>query len=236
MRGRDGTSGADWSKATETGYALLFSPIVGFICAEGLLILMKFVIRKPELYTAPQGRSAPSSWIRGLLIITSAGVPFTHGSNDGQKGMGLIMLILIGVVPAAYALNPTPSAGDVPAFMRDSAAASKVVEAQGAGYAILGDPRPAVESYVTSKRIDEATYPSLAVLIRDIANRVQSYGSIAKISAAQVGNTRNDMYLASEAIRFLQKDNKNDLSKEEVAGLAPIRSVSTTRPNLFPTG
>lgn len=96
MRGRDGTSGVDWSKAIEIGYALLLSPLVGFICAAILLLLMKFIIRKPELYSEPKGRSAPPWWIRALLIFTSAGVSFAHGSNDGQKGMGLIMLILIG--------------------------------------------------------------------------------------------------------------------------------------------
>jgi inorganic phosphate transporter, PiT family len=223
MRGRDGTSGVDWSKATEIGYALLFSPIVGFICAGLLLILMKFLIRKRELYTAPKGNAAPPWWIRGLLIFTSAGVSFAHGSNDGQKGMGLIMLILIGVVPTAYALNRTPSAGYVSTFVRNSEAASKVVEAKAAGYDVLGDPRPAVTNYVTSQQIDEGTYPSLAALIRDIANQVERYGSLAKIPAAQVGNTRNDMYLASEAIRFLLKDKANDLSQQEVAVLVAYR-------------
>jgi inorganic phosphate transporter, PiT family len=223
MHGRDGTSGVDWSKATEIGYALLFSPVVGFICAAALLLLMKFLIRKRELYTAPKGNSAPPWWIRGLLIFTSAGVSFAHGSNDGQKGMGLIMLILIGVVPTAYALNRTPSAGDVATFVRNSEAASKVVEAKAAGYDVLGDPRPAVTNYVTSQQINEGTYPSLAVLIRDIAKQVETYGSIAKIPAAQVGNTRNDMYLASEAIRFLLKDKADDLSKQDVAVLAAYR-------------
>jgi inorganic phosphate transporter, PiT family len=222
MRGRDGTSGVDWSKATEVGYALLLSPLVGFICAA-LLTIMKFVIRKPELYAAPKGKSAPPWWIRGLLIFTSAGVSFAHGSNDGQKGMGLIMLILIGTVPATYALNRAPSAGDVPSFMRSSEAASKVVETQGAGFSILGDPHPAVTNYVTSRQINEGTYPSLAVLIRDIANQVKSYGAISQIPAAQVGNTRNDMYLTSEAIRFLQKDKANDLSKDEVATLGAYK-------------
>jgi PiT family inorganic phosphate transporter len=105
MRGRDGTSGVDWGKATEIGYALLLSPVVGFVCADGLLLIMKFLIRAPALYAEPKAASAPPAWIRGLLIFTSAGVSFAHGSNDGQKGMGLIMLILIGAVPTAYALN-----------------------------------------------------------------------------------------------------------------------------------
>src|SRR5271165_1060945 len=105
MRGRDGTSGVDWSKATEIGYALLLSPLVGFVCAFGLLLLMKLLIKKPELYAAPTGDGKPPLWIRILLIFTCTGVSFAHGSNDGQKGMGLIMLILIGTVPTAYALN-----------------------------------------------------------------------------------------------------------------------------------
>src|SRR3984893_3685908 len=116
MRGRDGTSGVDWNKATEIGYALLLSPLVGFICAAMLLPLMKFIIRKPELYTAPKGKSAPPWWIRGLLIFTSAGVSFAHGSNDGQQGMGLIMLILIGTVPTAYALNQRTTESQVAVF------------------------------------------------------------------------------------------------------------------------
>jgi inorganic phosphate transporter, PiT family len=223
MRGRDGTSGVDWSKAIEIGYALLLSPLVGFICAAILLLLMKFIIRKPELYSEPKGRSAPPWWIRVLLIFTSAGVSFAHGSNDGQKGMGLIMLILIGTVPTTYALNRTPSAGDVPSFVQNSLAASKIVEAKAAGYNVLGDPRPAVTNYLTSQQINEGTFPSLAVLIRDIANLVQSYGAIAKIPATQVGNTRNDMYLASEAMRFLQKDKAAELSKQDIATLGAYR-------------
>src|ERR1700740_2087020 len=134
MRGRDGTSGVDWNKAVEIGYALLISPGFGFVCAALLLLLMKLVIRKPELYTAPKGKSAPPWWIRGLLIFTSAGVSFAHGSNDRPKGMGLIILILIGTVPTTYALNRTPSAGDLPSFVQNSHAASKAVEAKAAGY------------------------------------------------------------------------------------------------------
>jgi inorganic phosphate transporter, PiT family len=223
MRGRDGTSGVDWGKATEIGYALLLSPIVGFICAAILLLLMKSIIRKPELYGEPKGKAAPPWWIRGLLVFTSAGVSFAHGSNDGQKGMGLIMLILIGTVPTTYALNRTPSALDLPEFIHSSLAASKVVEAKTVGYDVLGDPRPAVTNYLTSHQINEGTYPSLEVLILDIANEVQSSGTLAKIPAAQVGNTRNDMYLASEAIRYLQKDKASELSKEDIASLATYK-------------
>jgi PiT family inorganic phosphate transporter len=216
LRGRDGTSGVDWSKATEIGYALLLSPLVGFVCAAILLLLLKMIVRNPALYAAPEGNKAPPLWIRGLLILTCTGVSFAHGSNDGQKGMGLIMLILIGTVPTAYALNRSMPDSQIAMFKKNSAAASAVIMAKGAGHSIIGDPRPAVTQFVAQRHISEGTYPSLAVLVKEIADQVARYGSLSKVPSETVGNTRNDMYLASEAIRFLMKDKENDLSKEEV--------------------
>src|SRR6202011_1560280 len=147
MRGRDGTSGVDWGKATEIGYALLLSPLVGFVCAALLLLLLKVIVRNPALYAAPEGNKAPPLWIRGLLVLTCTGVSFAHGSNDGQKGMGLIMLILIGTVPTAYALNRALPESQVEQFQKTSAAAATVVATKGAGHSIIGDPRPAVTQY-----------------------------------------------------------------------------------------
>lgn len=107
MHGRDGTSGVDWSQATKIGYSLLVSPLVGFGAAALLLLAMRLFIKNRALYKAPEGDAPPPWWIRGLLILTCTGVSFAHGSNDGQKGMGLIMLILVGTLPMAYALNRT---------------------------------------------------------------------------------------------------------------------------------
>ena len=148
IRGQNGTAGVDWDQVTKVGEALLFSPLFGFALSALLLLAMKAVIRVPELYTAPTTNKPPSPWIRGLLILTCTLVSFFHGSNDGQKGMGLIMLILIGVAPTAYALNRAPAEGHAAAFIASAHAASKIVEAHGAGYAITGDPRPAVTEYI----------------------------------------------------------------------------------------
>jgi PiT family inorganic phosphate transporter len=235
MRGRDGTSGVDWGKATEIGYALLLSPLVGFVCAAVLLLLLKMIIKNPALYAAPEGNKAPPLWIRGLLIATCTGVSFAHGSNDGQKGMGLIMLILIGTVPTAYALNRTLPESQVAQFQKTSEAAAKVVAAKGAGHSIIGDPRPAVTQYVSQHRISEGTYPSLAVLVKDVGDQVQKYGSLNKVPAEVVGNTRNDMYLTSEAIRFLMKDKENDLNKEEVATLNAYKGSLDSATKFIPT-
>src|SRR5262245_5611351 len=234
MHGQDGTSGVDWTKATEIGYALLLSPLFGFTVAAVLLLLLKVLVRNPALYSAPKGDQPPPWWIRGILILTCTGVSFAHGSNDGQKGMGLIMLILIGTVPTAYALNKAMPDSQIIEFRANSAAAAVVVQQKAGGHQILGDPRPAVTQYVARRTISEGTYPALAVLVTDIARQVEQYGSLAKVPAEAVGNTRNDMYLASEAIRFLMKDKENDLSKEEAAKLTAYKNSLDNSTTLIP--
>jgi PiT family inorganic phosphate transporter len=219
MRGRDGTSGVDWSKAKEVGEALLLSPLFGFALAAALLLLLRAIVRVPALYAEPKGNQPPPWWIRGILILTCTLVSFFHGSNDGQKGMGLIMLILIGTVPTAYALNRAMPASQIEQFTLNSIAASKVIEGKAAGYNVIGNPRPAVTNYVAQRQINEGTFPSLAVLVRDIGTQVTQYGSLAKFPSETVGNTRNDMYLVSEAIRFLMKDKEAELSSTDVATL-----------------
>jgi PiT family inorganic phosphate transporter len=215
LHGKNGTAGVDWDQVTKVGEALLFSPLFGFVLAGLLLWVMKMVIRVPELYTAPTTNKPPTPWIRGLLILTCTLVSFFHGSNDGQKGMGLIMLILIGVVPTAYALNRAPPEGHAAQFVSAAQSASKVVEAHGAGFNVIGDPRPAIEDYIHDHKISEGTYPSLAVLVKQISDQVQQYGSVAHTPLDKVENLRNDMYLTSEAFRVLAKDKQNELTATE---------------------
>jgi PiT family inorganic phosphate transporter len=233
-RGLDGTSGVDWSKATEIGYALLLSPLVGFVFSALLLLALKFLVRNPALYDAPKGNQPPPWWIRGILILTCTGVSFAHGSNDGQKGMGLIMLILIGTVPTAYALNRTPAPSHVESFTAASTAAAAVIEKQAAGYHVLGDPRPAVTLFVSQRKISEGTFVSLAALVKEISAQVDQYGSIAKIPATSVGNIRNDMYLASEALRFLMKDKESSLSKADTAILNTYKAELDSATRFIP--
>jgi len=234
-RGQDGTSGVDWGQATAVGKALLFSPVVGFVASALLLLLMKALIRKPELYTAPETDKPPAAWIMGLLVFTCTAVSFAHGSNDGQKGMGLIMLILIGTVPTAFALNRALPESQIVQFSANSAAAAQVIEEKAAGYNVLGNPRPAVTEYVAHHHISEGTFPSLAVLIQDIDKQVKEYGSLAKIPAEAVGNTRNDMYLTDEALRLLMKDKEADLSTADIATLNAYKQSLDSATKFIPT-
>src|ERR1700742_1993531 len=127
------TSGVDWNQAMNVAQALLFSPLMGFVFSALLLLVMKFVIRSPKLYQEPKSDAPPPWWIRAILIFTCTGVSFAHGGNDGQKGMGLIMLILIGAAPTAYALNRTMPDSATPAFIQSAAAAQSVFTAHAAG-------------------------------------------------------------------------------------------------------
>ena len=120
MNSGSGASGVDWAQASKVGYSLLLSPLIGFTASALLLLVLKLVARNPELYSEPKGTEPPPRWIRGILVLTCTGVSFAHGSNDGQKGMGLIMLILIGVVPSAYALNRAIPDSAVLPFLKTS--------------------------------------------------------------------------------------------------------------------
>ena len=235
MRGQDGTSGVDWGQVTNIGNALLLSPLFGFVFAALLLLVMKFLVRAPALYTAPTTNNPPPLWIRGLLVFTCTGVSFFHGSNDGQKGMGLIMLILIGVAPTAYALNRALPESHIPAFVSASQAASTIIDAHGAGFSVLGDPRQAVTDYVHAHKISEGTYPALSVLVKQIADQAKQYGSLAKTPADKVQNVRNDMYLASEALRLLSKDKEAELKPAEAATLGAYKKELDLSTKFIPT-
>ena len=235
LHGRSGTSGVDWSKAKEVGEALLASPLFGFAVAALLLLVLMKVVRVPALYAEPKGNQPPPWWIRGILILTCTLVSFFHGSNDGQKGMGLIMLILIGTVPTAYALNRTMPQSEMQTFVGTSHAAAAVIERKSSGFKVLGNPRPAVTAYVASHTLNEGTYPSLAALLRDISDQVAKSGSLTRVPADTVGNTRNDMYLASEAIRVITKDKANDLSQDEVKTLNAYKLSLDRATKFIPT-
>jgi PiT family inorganic phosphate transporter len=237
MRGRDGTSGVDWTQAANIGKALLLSPLFGFAVAGILMYALKLALQRatPALFAEPVGNQPPPMWIRGILILTCTLVSFFHGSNDGQKGMGLIMLILIGTVPTAYALNRALPQSQIEAFAKNSDAASKVIASKAGGHQIIGNPRPAVTQYVAAHQINEGTFPSLAALVTDISRQVHEYGSLAKVPAEAVGNTRNDMYLVSEALRFLSKDKEAELNADDVKTLNAYKGSLDSATKFIPT-
>jgi PiT family inorganic phosphate transporter len=220
MAPKSGTSGVDWSQVGNIGKSLLISPVVGFVCAAGLLLLMKVVIPNKKLYEAPTGTEPPPFWIRCLLMVTCTGVSFAHGSNDGQKGMGLIMLILVGTVPTAYALNRAVTPADVQDFIAVSAQASDTLSHYASPDAAPGDDaRADITDYVRTRKLAANTVPALSRMVRDIATDLGRYKELSNVPADQTRNFRNDLYLVGEALRLVQKTGKPAISADDQAVL-----------------
>ena len=205
MHGRSGLSGVDMTQVKKVFTALLVSPLVGFAMAAILFFLFKFLARDPRLYKAPEGTAPPPFYIRLLLIGTCGGVSYFHGSNDGQKGMGLIMLILVGTVPTAYALNHTVSKAEVQTFAAVSTQVAGALSNYASPGATVGDSGSVLEDFINSKKYEPNVALALQQEVNDIRNEAVGYGSLAAVPANMQANVRNQMYLTSAALTLLPK-------------------------------
>jgi inorganic phosphate transporter, PiT family len=229
-----GTSGVDWSQATKIGETLLVSPLIGFSAAYLLMAILKATIKIPALYKEPEGNQPPPLWIRGLLILTCTGVSFFHGGNDGQKGMGLIMLILIGTVPTAYALNRTMHEEDVAAFITVSRQAQTALGRYGSGEA-PADPHMAVMTIVRDRTVNAQSLPALAALSGSVTQQVDQYHSLATVPPDRMVNIRNDMYLVSEGLRLLAKSSTVSVSAEDKKTFGAYKKQLDNATKFIPT-
>ena len=235
MQARSGTSGVDWAQAANIGKSLIISPIVGFVCAGLLLWAMKLFIKNRALYEAPVGTEPPPFWIRALLVLTCTGVSFAHGSNDGQKGMGLIMLILIGTVPTAYALNHAVTRQDSDDFIAVSQQAARTLDSYITPSAVVGDAHDDVTDYIRTKDFTPNTMLALRTMVSDIGNETVLYGELSKVPNDKVRNFRNDMYLVSEALRLMQKNKQGGISANDWTVLANYKKHIDHSTRFIPT-
>jgi len=106
LKSRGLSQGVDWKQIVTVLEGLAISPVLGFVLAGALYGLLRLIVRKGHLFEAPEQGKPPVLWLRAMLILTCTSVSFSHGTNDGQKSIGLIMLTIIGLLPATYALNP----------------------------------------------------------------------------------------------------------------------------------
>jgi PiT family inorganic phosphate transporter len=214
---KSGTSGVDWSQAGNIGKSLLLSPVVGFTMAALLLVLSKVFLKNKKLYGAPEGTEPPPFWIRALLVLTCTGVSFAHGSNDGQKGMGLIMLILVGTVPTAYALNHAVTAKQSEDFIAVSQQTAATLNHYVSSEAVIGDPRDEVTDYIRTKSFTPNTMLALRDLVTGIGNEMSLFKELRNVPPDRVRNFRNDMYVVSEAFRLMKKSGQPQISAADDA-------------------
>ncbi len=220
MSAQSGSSGIDWEQALKVFKALIFSPVIGFGLAFLLMLLSKALVKYKDLYEAPKDQEPPPWPIRLLLLGTCTGVSFYHGSNDGQKGMGLIMLILIGTVPTAYALNHAVTTQDVQDFIAASEKAGRIIVShQPAGVEAVANPRAELTEYIRTKHLEPQTVPALVNMIQDLDHEVAYYHELKSVPANELSNIRNGMYLASESLRVMEKSKSMPYSEDEWAAL-----------------
>ena len=123
--------GVDWGQIVKVLEALLASPILGFVGAWLLYRLIRLLLKDKHLYEPPEGDEPPIWWMRGVLILTCSGISFAHGTNDGQKSIGLIMLTIIGLAPLTFALNQSLDATKTSQLIGGFQRAGALIQASG---------------------------------------------------------------------------------------------------------
>jgi inorganic phosphate transporter, PiT family len=131
LAGGGGVAGVDWTQVWGVLASLLVSPILGFGLALGVFLVFRAVIRQRQLFQPPQGEEPPVWWMRLLLVLTCTGVSFAHGTNDGQKSIGLIMLTIIGLMPATYAINLEMTHDQIAQAAKQMQAAAELIGRDG---------------------------------------------------------------------------------------------------------
>jgi inorganic phosphate transporter, PiT family len=175
VRGRGLNNGVDWHQVWSVLTSLLVSPILGFGLALLLFKLVKLLIHDKHLYEPPEKDKAPVWWMRGLLILTCTGVSFAHGTNDGQKSIGLIMLTIIGLLPASFALNREVTPDEIAQLAEKMPDAVRLIERYGDDQKVLGvaAAREIGDRFTSLKSIDDVPENERAA-VRNDANRVIS--------------------------------------------------------------
>ncbi|AYY52151.1 TPA: inorganic phosphate transporter [Acinetobacter baumannii] len=199
------TSGVDMDQVIKVGKALLFSPLIGFAFAAIVFLLVKTIFKRQlELFQPPEGNKPPPAIIRAILIFTCTGVSFAHGSNDGQKGMGLIMLILVGLVPLAYSLNKNLDTQQVQSFHQLSSQTAVLLN-QTQPELTDEKARAVLTKYIQTKQQTPEVVPALASMTDHLGERVSSYSNLKDIPEAAISEIRNDMYLSTTTFKRLDK-------------------------------
>jgi len=204
--------GVNWAKVQDTLKALIVSPIMGFLLAGLLLLIMRVVLaRRAELFKSPEPGSSPPLWVRCLLILTCTGVSFAHGSNDGQKGMGLMVLILVGVVPATFALNLAASPAALTQLNASAAQVAtqlhQIVPATTRLPASI-DAHRTLTTFLRTSKPNADTLPALTEANDAVVARLRGVTDLHTLAGAERTALRLNVYLVGESLGRLVKIKK----------------------------
>jgi PiT family inorganic phosphate transporter len=211
LQGNGILAGMHWPKVIQVFTSLLVSPLIGFSAAALLVFLGRRLLRDERLFRAPEGSEPPPLWIRGLLLFTCTGVSFAHGSNDGQKGVGLVMLILVGSLPGAYALNPTfqqkqmtaviASLDEADALLAQSPSSPLTERNGGSHLRKLPEDRSADWRHVPLAKEPLSDRGTIRLQIALVRQRLEGKTTVADIPEAERWHVRSDLLRLREAFR-----------------------------------
>jgi inorganic phosphate transporter, PiT family len=227
--------GVNWGKVHDTAMALMISPVTGFFLAALVVLVAKALIADKRLFTAPEEGKTPPFWIRGLLIFTCTAVSFSHGSNDGQKGMGLIMLVLIGIVPAGFAVNLATESQDVAYIQQNALQAERIFTKMAGEQTVqLADVKYTLSSFLRSGKSDTMVYAAAAAEAGVLSRHLEGIASFDKLAGDDRRLLRTEAYLMTETINKLNKAHKleDGEDKTTLEGLSKkLKGVTSFIPN-----
>ena len=203
----DAISYVNWGKAMDIGLSLLLSPFIGFSIAILLMYILRQVIKNRIIFKEPISNDPPPFWIRLVLLFTCTGVSFSHGSNDGQKGVGLVMLILIAIVPGYFTLDISKNTADV----RDN-----LVEINSIMSKINAEELSIDERFDYSKSTN---------LLIDINTHLSNKKSFAEFSNKEKLAFRSDLVLVNKSVKKMLQSKNLNLS---VANKSKLKSLVDT--------
>ncbi len=214
--------------------SLLISPFLGFVLAGVLLLLLVKWIPQPGPYES-SSKPKPSIWIRPALVFTSVGVSLAHGSNDGQKGVGLIMIILIGILPAQFALNPDYDMKQAEKVVRSLDLVAQAIDNEEdrlVGLTIENDINPIYR--IGSERPHKKSYP-LSGELEGISNFIREHNSFSTMDATERLQFRKRILMLEDQIRILEASNdwrQNENRKQAMPNVRQqLRSIIDYAPS-----
>ncbi len=209
--------GINWLKLQDVLISLFVSPLIGFCGVLILFLIAKSVIKQEDLYTAPKDNIPPFR-VRSALILTCAGVSFAHGSNDGQKGMGLMMLILVGILPSMFSLNMHTSHQAIAQLVATSQAVGPILASRLQQSSIhnlilenvqFENGQAELTNFLKPQgQMDENTWRSLLSESQLIATKLSMRNNFVDITDSDRYQIRGDMYLVANTITKLEKQQK----------------------------
>jgi PiT family inorganic phosphate transporter len=211
-------TGVNWHKVTEIGVSLIVSPIFGLAAAALVLVILKNLLQRPELHAPADPTKSPPGWMRVLLVGTSSGVSFAHGSNDGQKGVGLVMLILIGILPADFALNGSADGGQIARAVFAARDIEKIA-------AVYEKPDEALVASNAPLSTEESPARSVFADAASVRAALQGKDSVRDVPVAERWSLRTKIQRIEANLALLDKSSPEVLSKEEAADLKRDRQT-----------